>query len=236
MKVYLVLTRFILVFLCTSTLIFGADDPMNVFVEPGNPRLSSPVPEVPVDQICSKEIQAIIDQMYHVAAPERSDVDARVMVGLAAPQIGIYKQIILVDLSVTATRCDLGELRAFINPKIVWRSEEIEFEREGCYSVDSRICGVVPRASKIRITAYDRQGNFIKEELSGFTARIFQHEVDHLQGVRFPDRVGEEGHLHWVEGEEYPEYKKRWQEWPVEVSQDVWKAMKEGRPYEAVKK
>lgn len=219
------------VFSFTSTLIYGADNPMNIFVEPGNPRLSMPVDEVLVDQICSPEVQAIIDQMYQVAAPERSDVEARVMVGLAAPQIGIYKQIILVDLSVSAVRRDLGELRVFINPKILWRSDEVEFEREGCYSVDSRICGIVPRSSKIKISAYDRQGNFVEEELSGFTARIFQHEVDHLHGVRFPDQIGSRGVLHWVEEDQYPEYRTSWQNWPQEVSQEVWQAMKEGRPF-----
>lgn len=204
---------------------------MNIFVEPGNPRLSMPVDEVPVHQIGSSEIQTIIDQMYQIAAPERLDVDARVMVGLAAPQIGIYKQIILVDLSVSAERRDLGELKVFINPKILWRSEEQELEREGCYSVDSRICGIVPRSSKIKISAYDRQGKFVEEELSGFTARIFQHEVDHLHGVRFPDQTGSQGVLHWVEEEQYPEYRTSWQTWPQAVSQKVWHAMKEGKPF-----
>lgn len=229
MKICSLLTLF---FCCASTLIFGAREPVNVFVEPGNPALSHPVPEVPVDQICSAEIQAIINQMYHIAAPERSDAEARVMVGLAAPQIGIYTQIILVDLSVSAARRDLGELRAFINPKIIWRSDEIELEREGCYSVDARICGVVPRSAKIQITAYDREGNFIEEELSGFTARIFQHEVDHLQGLRFPDQIGSQGCLHWVEEDEYPEYRTKWHEWPAKVSQDVWQAMKNGTTVE----
>lgn len=222
---------FILCFSFTSTFIYGADKPVNIFVEPGNPRLSMPADEVCVDQICSPEIQAIIDQMYQVAAPERSDVEARVMVGLAAPQIGIYKQIILVDLSVSAVRRDLGELRVFINPKILWYSEEKELEREGCYSVDSRICGIVPRSSKIKISAYDRQGNFVEEELSGFTARIFQHEVDHLHGVRFPDQIGSDGVLHWVEENQYPEYRTSWHTWPQEVSQAVWHAMKEGKPF-----
>lgn len=203
---------------------------MNIFVEPGNPRLSMPVEEVDVEQITTPRVQAMIDKMYEVAAPERSNPEAKVMVGLAAPQIGIYKQIILVDFSVTATRRDLGELKAFINPKIVWRSEEKELEREGCYSVDGRICGAILRPSKIRFTAYDRDGAFIEQELEGFTARIFQHEVDHLEGVRFPDRVDSGSTLHWVEEHQYPEYRKNWRQWPHIVPQEVWQAMKQGHP------
>lgn len=206
---------------------------MEVFVEPGNPRLAMPVDPVAVEEICSAEVQAIINKMYSIAAPERSDIEARVMVGLAAPQIGIYKEIILVDVGVTAARKDLGELKTYINPKIVWKSDEIEYEREGCYSVDGRMCGIVPRASKIKIVAYDRDGVLVEEELSGFTARVFQHEYDHLQGVRFPDRVGPDGTLHWIEEHMYPEYRKNWQEWPLKASWQLWQDMKAGKPYVA---
>ena len=90
----------------------------------------------------------------------------------------------------------------------------------------------MPRAAKIKITAFDRQGNFVTEEHSGFTARIFQHEVHHLEGIRFPDHVGEQGILHWVKAEQFPEYRETWQQWPVKCSWEAWLSMKEGKTYE----
>lgn len=61
------------------------------------------------------------------------------------------------------------------------------------------------RSESIRIEALDRQGNPISQEFSGFTARIFQHEIDHLEGIRFPDRVGTDGILQWVEESQFSE-------------------------------
>lgn len=200
--------------------------PLPVFTPPDNALLRMPVPEVPLEEIASEEIQSIIDQMYSIAKGEREDLENRVMVGLAAPQIGIAKCIILVDLGVEADRKNLGELKAFINPKIVWASEEKIEGREGCYSVDRRVLGIVHRAARIKVIAYDRHGNYLSEEFSGFTARIFQHEIDHLQGIRFPDRVGEEGVLQLVEEEEYNEYRKDWQNWPVRCPWTTWLEMK----------
>jgi predicted transcriptional regulator YdeE len=68
-------------------------------------------------------------------------------------------------------------------------------------------------------------------EFSGFTARIFQHEVDHLNGIRFPDRTGSEGKLHWVEDSEYSEYKKNYEAWNCKYPWDLWLSMKSGEPY-----
>ena len=136
--------------------------------------------------------------MFDIARGERTDPEAKVMVGLAAPQIGISKRIILVDIGVDSDRKNLGELTAFINPEILWHSEELVDGREGCFSVDDRVVGVVPRSKSIKIRAYDREGNLVSLELADFTARIFQHETDHLNGIRFPDRVGEGGKLQWV--------------------------------------
>jgi len=98
--------------------------------------------------------------------------------------------------------------------------------REGCYSVARQVCGYVPRANAIEIRAWDRFGNPIHERWEGFTARIFQHEIDHLEGIRFPDRVGPNGALHWVEEEDYPEYKKQWENWPHKCSWEMWINMK----------
>ncbi len=212
--------------LLSPSFIFTQEPSMAVFLRPENPLLREHAQEVPLDEIRSKETQEIIDQMFEVARGERTDAEKRSMVGLAAPQIGILKRIILVDIGVEAERRQLGTLRAYINPEITWYSEEQVNGREGCYSVDPCICGIVPRAAKIRLQAFDRDGILVVQEFSDFTARIFQHEVDHLNGKCFPDVVGPQGTLHWVEENKYPDYRTNWEHWPVLCPWDKWLSMK----------
>ncbi len=147
------------------------------------------------------------------------------MVGLAAPQLGIPRRVILVDLGVDSSRSELGQLHVYINPVILWKSEEMEIGREGCFSTGN-LHAIVPRAAHVRIAAYDRSGCKIFEEHHGFTARIFQHEIDHLDGIRFPDRIGFEGKLLWVEEDEYEEYRSDWQNWSKTCPFTTWLEMR----------
>ena len=98
--------------------------------------------------------------------------------------------------------------------------------------MDDHLDGKIPRSESIHITAYDREGNFIDRVFSGFTARIFQHEVDHLNGIRFPDRVSENGTLHWIPDNQYSQYLQQWEEWPLIFPFEHWLDMKYGRPYD----
>jgi len=198
------------------------------FTPPGNALLQQRSTALCVEEIKTEAIQAIIEQMIDIANGQRAGLEGRVMVGLAAPQIGILKRIILVDIGITAEKKEFGTLQVFINPEIISYSDEVELGREGCYSVKNQLIGQVPRSTNIQIQAYDREGNFIREELSGYTARIFQHEVDHLEGIRFPDRVGPNGLLHLVEKDEFSQYKESWETWPNHCSWDQWLAMKSG--------
>lgn len=205
---------------------------MSVFIPPNDALLTMSASHVNVEHILSEEIQSIIDDMLDVTKGNQVDMGNGVMVGLAAPQIGIMKRIIVVDSEVDADRKHLGNLTPYINPQILWYSDEIQWGTEGCYSVDEHLDGKIPRSETIRITAYDRAGNFIDQMFSGFTARIFQHEVDHLNGIRFPDRVGENGILHWIPDNQYSQYLKQWEDWPLIVPFELWLNMKNGRPYE----
>ncbi len=200
---------------------------MCVFLDPAHPSLNKRAEEVAIHEIPLPATQMLIDQMFEAAQGERIDASKRGLVGLAAPQIGISKRIILVDMAVRSERNSFGELKAFVNPEILWHSEEILWDREGCFSVDKRIGGVVARAESIKLIAYDRYGNPLEHEITGFTARIFQHEIDHLNGIRFPDRIGRDGILHWVETGEFAEYKNNWQNWQVRCAWDKWVDMKE---------
>ena len=200
--------------------------------EASDPILQSVMPEVPIAEIGSSEVQGIIDQMISVAKGEGADRETPLLVGLAAPQVGIRQQIILVDIGITPEKKNLGDLRAYINPTILWSSQEMEEGREGCFSVGDNLVGIVPRAKKIIVRAYDRSGSPVEEEWTGLIARIFQHEIDHLFGICFPDRIGPNGALHWVEKNQYQEYREHWQQWRVLCPWSVWLAIKKGIPFD----
>lgn len=218
-------------FLIITVIAFGTLYSEEPFIDPSDPLLQSSVSEVAPCEIDTPEIQEIIDTMYSIARGERQEGENGVMVGLAAPQIGIAKRIILVDTGFNSEKRLLGSLQAYINPRIIWSSEQMQREMEGCYSVDDRLIGHVLRPNQIKIVALDRHGNIVEEDYSGLVASIFQHEIDHLEGIRFPDRIEDQTHLHWVRDIDLPEYRLRWKEWKVTCPLEAWKAMKNGYPY-----
>lgn len=121
-------------------------------------------------------------------------------VGLAAPQVGVLKPILVLDVDQvqqpSAKSSDAGQskkiarnLQVFINPEIIWESKEDEPFTEGCLSVPG-IEAEVYRPVRIRLRYCD--ANFERKELEadGLLARVLQHEIDHLNGKLFIDRVG----------------------------------------------
>lgn len=105
--------------------------------------------------------------------------DSEVGVGLAAPQIGISKCAIVVDFD--------GEYYELLNPEIV-ASEGTEVDSEGCLSVPG-VVGDVERAFQVTVVGLNRGGEKVVIEAKGLLARIFQHEIDHLNGILFVDRA-----------------------------------------------
>lgn len=108
-------------------------------------------------------------------------------VGIAAPQVGINKSLIWVQ------RFDKADqpFEAYLNPKIIWRSKLLRKGAEGCLSIpEVREDVLRSYAIKLQHTAAD--GRLVDENIEGFTAVIFQHEVDHLYGILFPDRTAEQ--------------------------------------------
>jgi len=196
------------------------------FVNPSDPVLVTVAPEIPIDQIDSEEVHTDIERMLNVAYGEQTDRAKPVLVGLAAPQIGLSKRIILVDVAADG-HGKVGDLRVFINPQVVWRSDEEAEWYEGCFSTD-RVCGVVSRPKQIRVRAHTPQGHFIEEEYSGYTARIFQHEIDHLDGMEFVTHVTDDEKLHWVEEYEFPAYRDQegWRHWPNKCPRERWNKIK----------
>ncbi|MBL1410292.1 peptide deformylase [Sphingobacterium sp. C459-1T] len=115
-------------------------------------------------------------------------------VGIAAPQVGINRNLIWVQ------RFDKeGEpFEFYINPKIIWKSKLTRQGIEGCLSIPDRKEDVL-RSYAIRITYQDKKGQIVEENIEGFTAVIFQHEVDHLYGILYPDRLVEQEDSEQVE-------------------------------------
>lgn len=107
-------------------------------------------------------------------------------VGIAAPQVGRFQRIVIVDVSARKKTASHGCL-VLINPEIVhW--EGLAVGREGCMSVPD-YTGNVVRAERIRLHARDEAGTSNEYECEGFEARAIQHEIDHLDGLLFLDRL-----------------------------------------------
>jgi peptide deformylase len=104
-------------------------------------------------------------------------------VGLAGPQVGLEQRIFV-------THAEGDEPRVFINPSIVWTSQEQSVYEEGCLSVPG-IWMDVRRPAKIKIQAWNEKGRAFTLEASGILARVIQHEYDHLEGILFIDRLDE---------------------------------------------
>jgi peptide deformylase len=108
-------------------------------------------------------------------------------VGIAAPQVGWFQCIIIIDLSNTRKPVPNHGRMVLINPEIIhW--EGYEMGREGCLSVPD-YTGNVIRATRVSVKAQDPAGGELEYEMEGFEARALQHELDHLDGMLFIDRV-----------------------------------------------
>lgn len=127
---------------------------------------------------CDSKLNRLIDDMIETmyAAPG---------VGLAANQVGVPKQVAVIDVSA---RDEKSPLIVLVNPEIVHLEGEIEAE-EGCLSVPDYTT-VLKRAMKVCVKGIDRDGKPIEIEAEGLLARALQHEIDHLNGVLFIDRMG----------------------------------------------
>lgn len=192
--------------------------------------LNSVADEIDVKDIDKSEVQEIIGGMFEVANGKGHDKkDTRQVVGLAAPQVGVPKRIILIDLTANGANQE-QTLKAIVNPQITDMSEDVMDGREGCWSCGD-VCGNVERSKNVTLVGYDRHGNPVKHELTGFVARIAQHETDHLDGIRFPDRIpdNQPERLHLVRPEQFEEYRSQWQNWKALCRREQWEALKAGR-------
>ena len=161
-------------------------------VQAGDPVLRQRARSLSPGEIHSAEIQNLIEHM-------REAMRSAPGVGLAAPQVGQslqlaviedraeYHEDISADLMAERQRKPVP-FQVLINPEIVSRSEEHKIFFEGCLSV-AGFCALVPRSALLRVNYLDQHGLPQSLEISGWHARIIQHEVDHLQGTLYIDRM-----------------------------------------------
>jgi len=137
----------------------------------------------PVDQFDTPELHALIQDMQDTMAHLNG-------AGLAAPQIGVSLQVVIFGFEKNQRYPDADEVpfTVLLNPQLMPLSEEKEDGWEGCLSVPG-MRGMVPRYANLRYQGVDQYGTAIDRTVSGFHARVVQHECDHLQGILYPMRI-----------------------------------------------
>lgn len=127
------------------------------------------------------ELQTLIDDMVETmrVAPG---------VGLAAPQVDVPLKVIVVEFGDEADEDAPSKLYTLVNPELVKLSEELVTGTEGCLSIPGYV-GDVERSLAVTVKGLNRRGQPVKIKAKGWMARIFQHEIDHLNGVLFIDRA-----------------------------------------------
>jgi len=152
----------------------------------GHPVLRAKAVPVPQSEIGSKRIQQLVDDMFETMA-EYSGI------GLAAPQVHESLRIFVAGVRKAEVVTPMTEdhempFISLINPEVLPAGEEVESGWEGCLSIPD-IRGKVERPLVVRVRAHDRTGRRIELTAHGLPARVIQHEVDHLDGVLFFDRM-----------------------------------------------
>jgi len=136
-----------------------------------------------VDEFKTPELEALIEDMFDT-------MEANDGAGLAAPQIGVFKRLVIfsVDANPRYPDAETVPRTILINPEIKVLGQDTEAGWEGCLSIPG-MRGVVRRPSHIRYSGFDETGRRFMREVTGFHARVVQHEVDHLDGILYPMRI-----------------------------------------------
>lgn len=175
---------------------------MTIIVQTGDNVLRGTAEEVPLVGIKTPKIKAILKKMIIALSMAKDGV------ALAAPQIGIPLRIFIVlkeyteqktpkeiremqeknNLAIDGKKNDTNkiEVAVFINPKITRISKKKQTVKEGCLSVVG-VFGAIERAEKVTLEAHNEKGERLSRGASGLLAQIFQHEMDHLNGILFTD-------------------------------------------------
>lgn len=163
---------------------------MSKIIQRDNPILREKAKEVPLADISSPKIQKILKEMKTLLGKEPDGV------AIAAPQIGVPLRIVVIAGKIFSPDFDEEKEEqnlkiippdvVLINPVLTRRSKDKKLVAEGCLSV-RWLYGEVPRSTRASVTAYNEKGESFSLSGKGLLAQIFQHEVDHLEGILFID-------------------------------------------------
>jgi peptide deformylase len=185
--------------------------------------------------IGSSQCQEVVDRLYEVARAEEK-AGQRGLGGLAAPQIGIPVRAFLFDPREQGEGPPTADEMAYVINPIV-RALDDSYQRlpEGCVS-SGQVVGWVTRADRVLLDGHLLDGGRIHREYTGRAARVLLHEIDHLDGVRFPEHTSQ-ADLLWVSAERRSEFTdhvkavlrgERLDPWPIRTPRDQWTALRNG--------
>ena len=146
------------------------------------PIITAPDPRL---KIKARPVAAVDDDVRRLMDDMLETMRKAIGIGLAAPQVGVAKRIIVVDV---AREGEKPHQMMLVNPEILWRSPELATFSEGCLSLPEHYADVT-RPEKIRLRYLDYQNEIREIEASGLLATCIQHEIDHLDGVLFVDHI-----------------------------------------------
>jgi len=140
--------------------------------------LGSPILRQKAEEIgeIDEELRILVEDMFETMYEAEG-------IGLAGPQVGIPKRVAVIDV-----RDEAHPRLALINPRIVAAGKETDKEEEGCLSIPG-VSALVERPTTVVVEALDAQGQPLRIEAEGLLARCLQHEIDHLDGILFIDRI-----------------------------------------------
>lgn len=139
--------------------------------------------------IITNEVKQLVEEMKSATLDWEKNRGHEVGVALAAPQIGSLERVVIVRKHIDDKQS--REFEVLINPEITRHEGDVVEEPEGCLSVPD-MYGLVPRYETVKVSALDLDGRPIRMKTSGFLARVLQHEIDHLHGKLFVDKVNDD--------------------------------------------
>ena len=168
-------------------------------IKMGHPNLRKVAEKVDISSLPSQELDQLIQDLFDTMEKEEG-------IGIAAPQINVSQQVAIIGIPVDNPRyedLEIDEIDDFeplvvINPEIKVLDEASQGFWEGCLSVPG-LRGYVERPKKIEVTFYNPEGQKMQIEAEGFMATVFQHEIDHLFGKLYVDRVTDTTKLSFID-------------------------------------
>jgi len=152
----------------------------------------------PVLKLKAEEVSQVDPQLKELADSMADTMYEASGIGLAAPQVGVSKRMVVVDVDYASEEREKGStrkpsgnvrnLRVYVNPVITWESNDDAPMDEGCLSIPG-VEGEVYRPTKVRVKYQDLTGEQHEEQMEDLLGRCIQHEIDHLDGILFPDRM-----------------------------------------------